>query len=154
TLRFIDDNDILYPFFSILTPMPGTKLHDEYKDANRLFHTDWSLYDTRHVVFEPKQMTADQLMDGYIWLYEQAYAAPRALDRLERYWSKYRRRRSTVLENAFVGFKLRKVRGESPRLDALVAEGFRRLRKREHRSDVGQLLYFLDSADFVDYLDR
>jgi radical SAM superfamily enzyme YgiQ (UPF0313 family) len=154
TLKFIDDNDILYPFFSILTPMPGTKLHDEYKDAGRLDHIDWALYDTRHVVFEPKQMTREQLMDGYIWLYEQAYTAPRAYDRLERYWSRYRRRRSTVVENAFVRFKLRKARGRSARLDGLVKDGFRRLAKRGHKSDVGQLLYYLDSADFTDYLDR
>ncbi|HVE86963.1 MAG TPA: radical SAM protein [Myxococcales bacterium] len=154
TLRFIEDNDILYPFFSILTPMPGTRLHDEYKEAGRLDHVDWGLYDTRHVVFEPKQMSREQLMDGYIWLYEQSYASMRAFDRLERYWSKYRRRRSTVVENAFVRFKLRKVRGRSARLDQLTREGFRRLARPGHRSDVGQLLYYLDSADFVDYLDR
>jgi hypothetical protein len=153
-LDFVDEHMILYPFFSILTPMPGTKLHDEYRDAGRLDHTDWALYDTRHVVFEPKQMSRDQLMDGYIWLYEQAYTAPRAFDRMERYWSLFRRRRSTVVENAFVRFKLRKVRGRSARMDALIADGFKRLAKRGHKSDVGQLLYYLDSADFVDYLDR
>ncbi|HYV48975.1 MAG TPA: radical SAM protein [Myxococcaceae bacterium] len=154
TLKFIDDNVILYPFFSILTPMPGTKLHDEYRDAGRLDHTDWSLYDTRHVVFEPKQMSREQLMDGYIYLYEQAYASARGFDRMERYWSLFRRRRSTVVENAFIRMKLRKVRGRSARMDALVKDGLRRLAKRGHNSDVGQLLYYLDSADFVDFLDR
>ena len=154
TLQFIEDNLILYPFFSILTPMPGTRLHDDYKEAGRLDHTEWGLYDTRHVVFEPKQMSREQLMDGYIWLYEQAYASPRALDRLERYWATFRRRRSTALENAFIRFKLRKVRGQSARLDAMMDDGLRRLARRDHRSDVGQLLYYLDSADFVDYLDR
>lgn len=154
TLRFIDDNLILYPFFSILTPMPGTKLHDEYREAGRLDHTDWALYDTRHVVFEPRHMTRAQLMDGYVWLYREAYASARALDRLERYWRTYRRRKSSALENQFVRLKLRKMRGRSARLDALMDEGFRRMKARGARSDVGQLLYYLDSADFVDYLDR
>ena len=33
TLEFIQKTGILYPFFSILTPMPGTNLFDEYKSA-------------------------------------------------------------------------------------------------------------------------
>ena len=31
TRDFIFANNILYPFFSILTPMPGTALHEDYK---------------------------------------------------------------------------------------------------------------------------
>ena len=77
TLDFIQKTGILYPFFSILTPMPGTKLFDEYKAAGRLDHENWHLYDTRHVVFEPKHMRRDELMDGYVWLYEQAYGTDR-----------------------------------------------------------------------------
>lgn len=154
TLDFIDQNDILYPFFSILTPMPGTKLHDDFDRDGRLDHKDWGRYDTRHVVFDPKQMSREQLMDGYIWLYEQAYASTRALDRLERFWAKHRRRRSSVIENQFIAWRLGRVRGRSRRVDGLIDEGYRRLKKKGLTSDVGQLLYYLDSADFVDYLDR
>ncbi len=46
TLDFIQKSGILYPFFSILTPMPGTKLFDEYQAAGRLDHEKWHLYDT------------------------------------------------------------------------------------------------------------
>ena len=42
-----------------------------FKAAGRLDTFDWSLYDTRHVLFEPKHMTREQLMDGYVWLFEQ-----------------------------------------------------------------------------------
>jgi radical SAM superfamily enzyme YgiQ (UPF0313 family) len=38
TLDFIQRTGILYPFFSILTPMPGTGLFDEMKAAGRLDH--------------------------------------------------------------------------------------------------------------------
>jgi radical SAM superfamily enzyme YgiQ (UPF0313 family) len=155
TLRFIDDNAILYPFFSILTPMPGTALHDEFKAADRLDHTDWSRYDTRHVVFPPRHMTREQLMDGYIYLYEQAYASTAALDRLADFWRRFRRRRSSLAENAFIKWRLRPFRHEgTPRFQQILREGWRRLTLKGANSDVGQLLYYLDSAHFVDYLDR
>jgi radical SAM superfamily enzyme YgiQ (UPF0313 family) len=154
TLQFIDDNDILYPFFSILTPMPGTKLHDDFAKAGRLDHMDWARYDTRHITFEPKQMTREQLMDGYIWLYEQAYASPRALDRLERYWKKWRQVPSTRVENLFVKWCMRRVAGRSKQLDAFIADGFARLAHSGQKSDVGQLLYYFDSADFSEFLAR
>jgi radical SAM superfamily enzyme YgiQ (UPF0313 family) len=154
-LDFVDDHTILYPFFSILTPMPGTALHDEFLSARRLDHTDWARYDTRHVVFEPKQMTRQELMDGYIWLYEQAYASSRALDRLERFWRDHRRRRSGLAENLFVQWRLRRFRGRgSARFERLLREGWQRLHRKGVCSDVGQLVYFYDSAHFVDYLDR
>jgi hypothetical protein len=105
-------------------------------------------------VFAPKQMSREQLMDGYVWLYEEAYASSRALDRLERYWSKYRRRRSTLTENLFLKWKLRGIRGRSARVDALNADGWTRMRHDGVTADAGQLLYYLDSADFVDYLQR
>ncbi|HVZ73197.1 MAG TPA: radical SAM protein [Polyangia bacterium] len=155
TLRFIDDNAILYPFFSILTPMPGTALHDEFRAANRLDHLDWARYDTRHVVYEPRHMTREQLMDGYVYLFEQAYATTAALDRLEAYWRRYRQRRSGALENAFIKWRLRPFRREgTARFQALMREGWSRLAARGINSDVAQLLYYYDSAHFVDYLDR
>lgn len=154
TLKFIDDNLILYPFFSILTPMPGTKLHDDHLAAKRLDHTDWSRYDTRHVVFEPKHMTREQVMDGYIWLFEQSYASERALARLERFWSTYKKKGSSFVENAFIAWRLRKFQGRgSKRFQWLLREGWRRL-SNHARSDIGQLVYYFDSAYFVDYLDR
>lgn len=152
-LDFIDENTILYPFFSILTPMPGTALHEDYKNEGRLDHYNWAEYDTRHVVFEPKNMTRAELLDGYIWLYQEAYTSDRALDRLERYWAKYRQRRSNFLENTFIGIKLRKFwNSGSPRFQRLLREGWKRLGKNGIKSDIGQLLYYYDSAHFFDYL--
>jgi radical SAM superfamily enzyme YgiQ (UPF0313 family) len=155
TLQFIDDNSILYPFFSILTPMPGTKLHEEYKGEGRLDHYDWSLYDTRHVVFEPKHMAREQLMDGYCWLYEEAYASDRALNRLEKFWRTYRKKGSGALDNAFISWRMRKLKGKgSQRFQRIVSEGWKRLRAAAPTSDIGQLIYYWDSAHFCDYLDQ
>jgi radical SAM superfamily enzyme YgiQ (UPF0313 family) len=152
---FVDENDILYPFFSILTPMPGTQLHDEFFDAGRLDHTDWERYDTRHVVFEPKHMSREQLMDGYIWLFEECYTSDRAIARLERYWRKYGRTNSSLVERAFVRWRLRKFwNSGSPRFREFLRRGWESVNRRGLKTDVGQLLYFFDSAHFVDYLDR
>ena len=43
--------------FSILTPIPGTRLYNQFEREGRIFSKDWSLYDAHHVVFEPKNMT-------------------------------------------------------------------------------------------------
>ncbi len=154
-LDFVDEHMILYPFFSILTPMPGTKLHEEFKEAGRLDHLDWARYDTRHVVYEPKHMSRDELMDGYCWLYEEAYASTRALDRLERYWQTYRRKGSSLFEKAFIEWRLRRFRGRgSARFQRVLQQGRKRLWANRGRGDIGQLLYYLDSANFCDYLDQ
>ena len=153
-LDFIDEHTILYPFFSILTPMPGTKLHEDFKAAGRLDHLDWARYDTRHVVFEPKHMTREQLMDGYCWLYEEAYASRRALDRLERYWTNWRRKGAGVLEKGGAAALLWKYRHEgTARFQQLLRDGQRRLWAHP-KGDPGQLFYYLDSGHFCDYMDR
>ncbi|MFN7971995.1 MAG: radical SAM protein [Acidobacteriota bacterium] len=155
TLQFIDDNGILYPFFSILTPMPGTKLHEDVKAEGRIDHFDWARYDTRHVVFRPKNMTRDQLLDGYHWLYEESYASDRALARLERFWSRTTHRRSSAVERALIGFKMRRFRGTgTARFQKMMTDGWSLMRRPGLRGNLAQLLYYLDSAHFCDYLDR
>jgi radical SAM superfamily enzyme YgiQ (UPF0313 family) len=153
-LQFCDDNLVLYPFFSILTPMPGTKLHDDFKAAGRLDHFNWQEYDTRHVVYEPKHMTREQLMDGYCWIYEQAYASPRALARLNRFWSKHKRKPSSFVERAFIAWRLRRFRNEgSTRFHNFLRDGWNALKSHPH-ANLGQLISYLDSAHFTDYLDQ
>ena len=154
-LRFIDDNLILYPFFSILTPMPGTKLHEDFKNDDRLDHFDWQYYDTRHVVFKPNNMTREQLLDGYCYLFEEAYASERALNRLEKFWKKYKKNKSGFIKNNFLRWKLRKFKGNvSEKFDYLLDEGWKRMSQPGINSDIVQLLYYLDSAHFVEYLNK
>jgi radical SAM superfamily enzyme YgiQ (UPF0313 family) len=61
--------------FHILTPYPGTPLFRQMKAEGRLLHEDWDLYDTGHVVFQPKRMTVDELAEGYAWIYETLFTA-------------------------------------------------------------------------------
>ena len=59
--------------FHILTPYPGTALYDRMAREERLLHSDWDLYDTRHVVFRPARLTPAQLEEGYWWAYREFY---------------------------------------------------------------------------------
>ncbi|MFW5925471.1 MAG: B12-binding domain-containing radical SAM protein [Myxococcota bacterium] len=63
--------------FAIRTPYPGTPTWDELDGAGRILHRDWSRYNDAHVVFQPAQMTPDQLQEGYMHLWREFYR-PRA----------------------------------------------------------------------------
>jgi radical SAM superfamily enzyme YgiQ (UPF0313 family) len=59
--------------FHILTPYPGTALFQRMESQGRMLHRDWDLYDTRHVVFATRGMTAAQLESGYWRAYRDFY---------------------------------------------------------------------------------
>ena len=59
--------------FHIMTPYPGTALHQRLVDDDRIVTDDWERYDTRHVVLQPKQMTPEQLETGYWRAYRDFY---------------------------------------------------------------------------------
>ena len=59
--------------FHILTPYPGTALYRRMQAAGRLLHSDWDLYDTRHVVYRPQGIEAGALEAGYWRAYRDFY---------------------------------------------------------------------------------
>src|SRR5262245_53665217 len=59
--------------FHIQTPYPGTRLYAQMKAQGRLLTSNWDLYDTRHVVYQPRKLTAAQLKDGYDRAYREFY---------------------------------------------------------------------------------
>jgi radical SAM superfamily enzyme YgiQ (UPF0313 family) len=59
--------------FHILTPYPGTVLHQRLAAQGRIITEYWDLYDTRHAVFRPARMTADTLEGGYWRAYHDFY---------------------------------------------------------------------------------
>jgi radical SAM superfamily enzyme YgiQ (UPF0313 family) len=64
TLKTINDLEIDMAEFHILTPFPGTVLYERLKKEGRLLTADWSKYTTTNVVFEPKNMTIEELFNG------------------------------------------------------------------------------------------
>ncbi len=74
TAEWIEANRLECATFHILTPYPGTPLFRQMQREGRLLHTDWSRYDTAHVVFRPRRMTAEQLAEGYAWCYRRLFS--------------------------------------------------------------------------------
>ena len=60
TLDFAISSGIWSAQFLILTPFPGTPLHDGLATEHRIHLKDYSFYDTLRVVFEPRGITALQ----------------------------------------------------------------------------------------------
>ncbi len=74
TVDWIEATRLECATFHILTPYPGTPLFAEMERQGRLLHQDWSLYDTAHVVFQPRHMSCDELAEGYAWCYERLFS--------------------------------------------------------------------------------
>jgi radical SAM superfamily enzyme YgiQ (UPF0313 family) len=60
----------------ILTPYPGTRLYKRLLSEGRLFVSDWWLrgYPPDTLLFRPKGMTANELINGFARLNRQAYS--------------------------------------------------------------------------------
>lgn len=67
---FINKSKIDIPQFYILTPYPGTPIFDKFKKEGRILTYDWSKYkhDSNYVVFQPKNMTPEELLENVIKL--------------------------------------------------------------------------------------
>jgi radical SAM superfamily enzyme YgiQ (UPF0313 family) len=71
TVSFIDRNQIELPSLAILTPLPGTRLYDRMEGQGRIISRDWSKYTVGEVVFQPEQLTPEELQEGYYWSRKQ-----------------------------------------------------------------------------------
>lgn len=69
----------------IMTPYPGTVLYDRLRKEGRITTDDLSLYNTANVVFQPLHMTADELYEGYLWIYKEVYSFRNILRRMPRH---------------------------------------------------------------------
>ncbi|MCA9136734.1 MAG: B12-binding domain-containing radical SAM protein [Planctomycetales bacterium] len=74
TIQWVEDNRLECATFHIMTPYPGTPLFRQMESEGRLLHRDWSKYDTAHVVFKPKHLTAQQLATGYAKCYQRLFS--------------------------------------------------------------------------------
>ncbi|MFH0819721.1 MAG: radical SAM protein [bacterium] len=61
TVRFAKRLDIDTVQFMILTPLPGTRVWQEFVDQARIIDINYSHYDAHHTVYKPKRMTSYEL---------------------------------------------------------------------------------------------
>ena len=84
TQELVNDLDLDVVDFCILTPLPGTPLFQRLEAEGRILTTDWSRYTLNQVVFQPKQMSVQQLIAGTQGLYTWFYSPKNTVRRLVR----------------------------------------------------------------------
>lgn len=82
TARFAVEARIDLPRFAVVTPFPGTALYHRLESEGRILTRNWELYDGQHVVFQPAQMTVEQLQRGIETAWKHAYSVPSMWKRL------------------------------------------------------------------------
>ena len=87
TVDFAMSNHIYTPFFSILTPLPGTRLYEKMDQQNRIFDKDWKKYNALKCVFKPAKMTAEELQEGAYWASIQISKMDVFKEHLDYFWS-------------------------------------------------------------------
>jgi radical SAM superfamily enzyme YgiQ (UPF0313 family) len=81
TLKFAQRQKLAAAQFAVLTPFPGTVIHQQLELEGRIRDHDWSRYTMNSVVFRPKNMTPEELHEGRQWTYRTFYSLPSILAR-------------------------------------------------------------------------
>jgi radical SAM superfamily enzyme YgiQ (UPF0313 family) len=82
TLDFIVESKIDLLHYAIVTPFPGTKLFDRLQAENRILTYDWAKYDGTRVVYTPAKMTAQELQNGFFYIYKKSHTLPSIFRRM------------------------------------------------------------------------
>lgn len=84
TLKLINNLKIDLADFCILTPFPGTPLFNKLEKEGRLLESDWSKYTMRNVVFKPKNLTPEEILEGVKRMYIEFYSTQNTVKRIFR----------------------------------------------------------------------
>ena len=82
TLKTIKELEIDVADFCILTPVIGTPVFNKLEKEGRILTKDWSEYDMKNVVFKPKNMTPEELLQGVRRMYVEFYSTSYTLKRV------------------------------------------------------------------------
>jgi len=81
TTEAINDLGVDAPSINILVPYPGTPLFNRLEDEGRILTKEWSQYSLDNVVFQPKQMSRDELLEGTHQVSKTFYSSSSILKR-------------------------------------------------------------------------
>ena len=93
TIDFLETAGIQNATFNILTPYPVTRLFHRFQEENRILTYDWSKYNARtDVVFQPKNMSCNELLEGFNYVNKRFYSLNSIRRRLRKspvglYWT-------------------------------------------------------------------
>lgn len=74
TAEFAIETKIDLPRFAVVTPFPNTPLFQRLEAEGRILTRNWELYDAQHVVFQPKNMSVQELQEGIELAWKHAYS--------------------------------------------------------------------------------
>lgn len=81
TLEFLREANVDNLQATIYTPFPGTDLYRRLKEEKRPIDEECTLYDFSHAVFDPKNMTKEQLEEGFSYVMDEFYSGRNILKR-------------------------------------------------------------------------
>ena len=82
-LSFTEKADVPKTEFAIFTPYPGTPAWEQMQAEGRIIDRTWKHYNDANVVFRPKQMSPERLLQGYLDLWRDFYKSKTFLASLE-----------------------------------------------------------------------
>lgn len=71
---FIVDSRFYAAQITVLTPLPGSRVRQRLERENRIFHSDWEKYTFLDVVYQPKNMTPQELQKALCEIYKKTYS--------------------------------------------------------------------------------
>ena len=85
TVDFLEETGVQNATFNILTPYPGTPLFRKLDAQGRILTRDWRKYNGRtDVVFQPNQMSVEELLAGFRYANQRFYSLSSMVTRLWR----------------------------------------------------------------------
>jgi radical SAM superfamily enzyme YgiQ (UPF0313 family) len=74
TVDFVLSTHMDLPRYAIAVPFPGTAFFKRLKAEGRISTENWGLYDGQHVVFQPKNMSVDELLQNTRRAWKKTYS--------------------------------------------------------------------------------
>jgi len=72
-IDFLLEIDLDLAEFTVLAPFPHTKAYSDLLKQNRIFDHDWDHYNAGKVVYHPKHMSAERLLELYHYAWDTFY---------------------------------------------------------------------------------
>ncbi|MBM9612949.1 cobalamin-dependent protein [Desulfobulbus rhabdoformis] len=72
-IDFLLDIELDLAEFTVLTPFPHTKAYEDLQRQNRILSTDWDEYSADKVVYQPKHMSPERLLELLAYAWESFY---------------------------------------------------------------------------------
>ncbi|MEI8004579.1 MAG: radical SAM protein [Bacteroidota bacterium] len=82
--EFLMEGCVPIPRIMIITPIPGTPYFSELEKENRIINHDFSKYTGGIVVFQPKNMNAEELEEGYWKMYSEVFTPKNIFRRMSK----------------------------------------------------------------------